>query len=109
MNVILAMVDVIIHVLTLMVATHVLVTLVMNWIVIVTLAMVCFIVTTYSVYLCLIFCIDINECVLNIDLCEHTCTNTVGSYQCSCNTGYYLESNGYNCTGTLSSVFIMFR
>ena len=54
-----------------------------------------------------ILIIDINECVLNIDLCEHTCTNTVDSYQCSCNTGYHLESNGYNCTGIMTSVFII--
>ena len=45
--------------------------------------------------------IEINECDRGTDLCEHTCTNTAGSYYCSCNTGYYLETNNYNCSGRI--------
>ena len=45
--------------------------------------------------------IEINECERGTDLCEHTCTNTAGSYYCSCNTGYHLETNDYNCSGTI--------
>eukprot|EP00055_Hartaetosiga_balthica_P013827 m.72737 g.72737 ORF g.72737 m.72737 type:complete len:1754 (-) comp8396_c1_seq1:31-5292(-) len=43
-------------------------------------------------------CLDINEC--NDDVmdspCNQTCTNTVGSYVCSCGTGYLL-TNALEC------------
>ena len=42
---------------------------------------------------------DINECENGTDLCEHDCTNTEGSYNCSCLTGYILATDGRNCTG----------
>ena len=40
-------------------------------------------------FYCLTFA-DVNECSLNAGLgyCQQKCTNTVGSYNCSCNTGY---------------------
>ena len=42
--------------------------------------------------------VDINECETSGHNCSQTCTNTPGSYTCSCRTGY--EDNGYgNCTG----------
>ena len=41
-------------------------------------------------------CEDINECTTGTHLCEQTCTNTVGSYGCSCDTNYYLSST-YAC------------
>ena len=44
---------------------------------------------------------DINECNLNTDGCAHICTNTIGSYTCSCRTGYRLLSNGRSCQGTI--------
>ena len=31
---------------------------------------------------------DINVCNLNTDGCAHICTNTIGSYVCSCRPGY---------------------
>ena len=31
--------------------------------------------------------------------CNHNCTNTLGSYQCSCYSGYKLEEDGKTCTG----------
>ncbi|XP_065180017.1 sushi, von Willebrand factor type A, EGF and pentraxin domain-containing protein 1-like [Sycon ciliatum] len=36
-------------------------------------------------------CIDINECTSSTDNCHSaaTCTNTIGSFTCSCNPGYY--------------------
>ena len=43
--------------------------------------------------------VDINECNVNNGGCEHTCTNTVGSYNCSCNTGYQLNLG--HCSGNL--------
>ncbi len=42
---------------------------------------------------------DINECNINNGDCEHTCTNTDGTFSCSCITGYELDSNGFNCSG----------
>ena len=50
---------------------------------------------------CLISLSDINECSLNTDHCAQHCTNTVGSYYCSCRTGYRLSSNGRSCSGML--------
>ncbi|XP_055863669.1 latent-transforming growth factor beta-binding protein 4-like [Biomphalaria glabrata] len=41
-------------------------------------------------------CVDVNECELNTSLCEGACQNTVGSYSCTCNTGYKL-SGSYLC------------
>jgi len=41
--------------------------------------------------------IDIDECLSSP--CEHMCTNTVGSFQCSCSGGYQLGSNGKSCRG----------
>ena len=33
--------------------------------------------------------VDINECDINNGGCQHICTNTNGSYNCSCRSGYY--------------------
>lgn len=46
-----------------------------------------------------IWLIDINECTLGTDYCQHNCHNSVGSYTCSCDAGYKLDSSGYHCTG----------
>ena len=58
----------------------------------------------YAVYfpgsIKIIIIVDINECNVNNGGCEHSCTNTVGSYTCSCNTGYQL-SLGQHCSGNL--------
>ena len=44
-------------------------------------------------------CIDINECSRNTSGCNQTCANTVGSYYCSCNSGYNLSDNDHDCIG----------
>ena len=43
---------------------------------------------------------DIDECARNLSRCDENaeCTNTDGSYNCSCNNGY--EGDGFNCNGT---------
>ncbi len=41
---------------------------------------------------------EIHECNDGVHLCEHVCTNTPGSYVCSCNAGYTLSGNGISCT-----------
>ena len=40
---------------------------------------------------------DINECNSGNGGCSQTCTNTLGSFQCSCASGYQLSSNGRSC------------
>ncbi|XP_013396588.1 uncharacterized protein LOC106163529 [Lingula anatina] len=42
-------------------------------------------------------CLDIDECSANTDGCEHNCTNSVGSYTCSCNAGYSLAVDNHSC------------
>ena len=44
---------------------------------------------------------DIDECFTYSGTCDHTCTNTIGTYICSCDSGYILYNNGHNCTGIL--------
>jgi len=41
-------------------------------------------------------CVDINECVDNLEICgENTnCINTVGSYECDCISGFARDANG---------------
>ena len=47
-----------------------------------------------------LYVLDINECTPNGGLgpCQQNCTNTIGSFMCSCQSGY--TSSRYNCTGT---------
>ena len=45
--------------------------------------------------------IDINECNANTDSCGQLCSNTIGSYTCSCRVGYSLGSNGRSCNGMI--------
>ena len=50
--------------------------------------------------------IDIDECAINGNsLCQQHCTNTEGSYQCSCGEWYVFESP-YNCTGQFYLLFL---
>ena len=47
-----------------------------------------------------IILLDINECDdEDSHNCEHNCTNTAGSFECSCNSGYRLDDNRGNCSG----------
>uniref|UniRef100_A0A8C3J6R6 Hemicentin-1 n=1 Tax=Calidris pygmaea TaxID=425635 RepID=A0A8C3J6R6_9CHAR len=41
-------------------------------------------------------CVDIDECETR-DICQHECRNTLGSYQCTCPSGYRLMPNGKTC------------
>ena len=42
--------------------------------------------------------IDQDECLSNTP-CEQLCTNTNGSFECTCLDGYELHSNGMSCNG----------
>ena len=53
---------------------------------------------------------DIDECVLEVHNCDvnANCTNSAGSFNCSCNMGY--SGNGVNCSKfiTVQSVLCIF-
>ena len=50
----------------------------------------------YKVYT---FNIETDECAASPSPCQHVCTNTVGSFQCSCNNGYLIDSDETSCNG----------
>ena len=54
----------------------------------------------------LALCIDVNECDEGTDECHSnaTCSNTVGSYDCTCVLGY--SGDGFNCTSMLTKNFM---
>lgn len=51
--------------------------------------------------------VDIDECAMGADICDPNanCTNTIGSYNCTCNPGY--SGNGFLCSSKLV-VIIMY-
>ena len=51
--------------------------------------------------------IDVDECNTANGGCDHNCTNTVGSFICSCDTGYQLDESGLNCIG--KSLWIVYK
>ena len=51
---------------------------------------------------------DIDECAVESP-CQHICTNTDGSYECSCNHGYVVNiSDPTECLGESPTTFISF-
>ncbi|XP_013415294.1 uncharacterized protein LOC106177151 [Lingula anatina] len=42
-------------------------------------------------------CNDEDECSTGANRCNQQCVNTVGSYNCSCNGGYTMSTDGYTC------------
>ena len=47
-----------------------------------------------------VFFPDIDECT-GVNDCQQICTNTAGSYTCSCESGFVLFENGHTCNGTM--------
>ena len=59
---------------------------------------------------CMLTCIvDINECAKGTDDCheDSTCTDTDGSYYCTCEVGFV--GDGFNCTSMLLSLQSLFN
>ena len=56
-------------------------------------------VTLHIVIKMAINAIDVNECSESNGGCGQICTNTIGSFDCSCNLGYELNSNRFSCDG----------
>ena len=81
---------------TLLVATHVDVTLDMSWMEMDSLAMVHMIIINSLIQKQS----DIDECSSNNGGCAQVCTNTPGSYTCGCDSGYELDGDGFSCNGT---------
>ena len=48
--------------------------------------------------------LDINECAIDNGDCSQDCTNTLGSYFCSCSVGYSLDIDAHNCSGNIYNV-----
>ena len=44
---------------------------------------------------------DVNECTSENGGCVHACNNTEGSFVCSCDLGYELDTDGLSCKGEL--------
>ena len=42
---------------------------------------------------------DIDECEQMTSGCQHSCTNTIGSFKCMCDRGYTLSADGFSCEG----------
>ena len=84
---------------TLLVATHVDVTLDMSWMEMDHLAMV--ILSEYLFFTIVITQnLDIDECTTDSHNCTSVCSNTEGSYMCGCTPGYELNSIGNTCQGS---------
>ena len=71
---------------------------------IINLVMVCenllvYVLLATSNYSIISFSSDINECTSRSHNCVQVCTNTAGSFTCSCNSGYTLAADGHSCTG----------
>lgn len=47
------------------------------------------------------FQIDIDECAKDIDGCSDYCTNTEGSFICSCSPGFDLDVDERTCQGEI--------
>ena len=43
--------------------------------------------------------LDIDECLMDNGGCVHVCNNEMGTFSCSCTTGYELQPDGTTCTG----------
>lgn len=54
-----------------------------------------------------VFLIDIDECNMNIDDCDHSCINTNGSYYCECMSGFRLLANGTYCEGETLIIMVV--
>ena len=51
----------------------------------------------------MVFATDVDECSTSNGGCDQVCTNTVGSFNCSCNDGFSLNMDGATCDGLCSA------
>lgn len=43
-------------------------------------------------------CLDVDECTTELDDCQQMCTNNDGGFNCSCESGYLLNSDMKTCS-----------
>lgn len=53
-----------------------------------------------------LFISDLNECLLGVHSCSHSCHNTPGSYECSCDDGYQLSTDKRHCLGMFLTLLL---
>ena len=46
--------------------------------------------------------LDIDECTEGSRQCTQNCSNTIGSYVCSCNEGFIIDVDRLTCDGELA-------
>ena len=51
--------------------------------------------------------IPTDECLVSNGGCDQICNDTAQSYECSCNTGYTLDSDGRACNGIHTTYFLV--
>lgn len=52
-----------------------------------------------AIFLYSLKCTDIDECAdVHKSACSQICINSLGSYRCECEKGYFLEGDGKTCT-----------
>ena len=49
-------------------------------------------------------CVDIDECSEDLNGCQTSCENLIGSYRCSCDDGFELAANGRDCEGMMMMI-----
>ena len=49
---------------------------------------------------------DVNECTAETHQCQQVCQNTIGSYMCTCNSGFVLDGDGRTCRGMPKKVIV---
>lgn len=57
----------------------------------------CFVTKIVGYKLAAFYFSDTDECLFNNGGCQHICVNTVGSYECRCNDGFFLSDNQHTC------------
>lgn len=54
----------------------------------------------------LYFSLDVDECATGNGGCQMGCTNTIGSYECTCDDGFVLSFDGHTCAGNKLKVIV---
>ena len=62
----------------------------------------------YLVYIIMcIVIIDIDECLMDNGGCNYVCNNEMGTFSCSCTTGYELQPDGITCIGEARAFYTL--
>ena len=51
---------------------------------------------------------DIDECVENNGGCDQICSNNLGSFTCSCQSGYTFDDVSNSCRGNLQTLIFLY-